>query len=99
MRSLQPKPDVAILGIAGRPNLNGLPYQGSAAEFATREVEWLHHPERVIWVSNSRKRLPKCLLILASVFARPGTYQALLRGHDSSDKNGGGADAVESRRP
>lgn len=54
MRSLWPRPDLAILGVAGRANLNGLPYQGSAAEFVTSEVQWLHEPERVIWVGDIR---------------------------------------------
>ncbi|KAK3112405.1 hypothetical protein LTR53_011352 [Teratosphaeriaceae sp. CCFEE 6253] len=34
LRSLQPKPDVLIQAIAGRANLNGRPFDGSAAEFA-----------------------------------------------------------------
>ena len=65
IRRLQPKPDLAILGIAGRPNLDGLPYQGSAAEFVTREVEWLEHPERIIWVCLIRlsSRIPGQRLI------------------------------------
>ncbi|KAL3480490.1 hypothetical protein BJX99DRAFT_244241 [Aspergillus californicus] len=49
MRGLEPKPDVAILGIAGRGNLNGRPFDGSAAQFALEEVRWLDEPPSVIW--------------------------------------------------
>lgn len=49
MKDMQPKPDVAILAIAGRANLNGRPFDGSAAQFAVKEVEWLGSPSKVIW--------------------------------------------------
>lgn len=50
MSSIEPKPQVAILGIAGRANLNGRPFDGSAAQFALKELEWLNHsPKQVIW--------------------------------------------------
>ncbi|KAL2837589.1 hypothetical protein BJX68DRAFT_272984 [Aspergillus pseudodeflectus] len=49
MRSLDPKPDVAILGIAGRANLNGRPFDGSAAQFVLNEVRWLDEPLSTIW--------------------------------------------------
>ncbi|KAK8066140.1 hypothetical protein PG997_012887 [Apiospora hydei] len=49
LRAMQPKPDIAILGIAGRANLDGRPFDGSAAEFASRQVEWLRSPAEVIW--------------------------------------------------
>lgn len=49
MRTVEPKPDVAILAIAGRGNLNGRPFDGSAAEFAVKEVQWLGEPRKVIW--------------------------------------------------
>lgn len=41
------RPDVAILGAAGRGNIDGEPIQGSLADFVTREVELLK-PRRVI---------------------------------------------------
>lgn len=41
LKDLNPKPEVAILGIAGRANLNGKPFDGSAAEFAVKEIQWL----------------------------------------------------------
>jgi hypothetical protein len=46
---LQPKPDLAILGIAGRANLDGRPFNGSGAMFATKLSKWLGEPERIIW--------------------------------------------------
>lgn len=36
------RPDVALLSVAGRPNLNGDPYQGSAARFLAQQVGDLH---------------------------------------------------------
>jgi len=41
-------PDVALLAVAGRPNVNGEPFQGSMAEFIVRQVEMLH-PRTVIF--------------------------------------------------
>lgn len=35
------RPDVALLALAGRPNLDGEPFQGSMAEFVVRELEML----------------------------------------------------------
>jgi len=42
------RPDVALLALAGRPNVDGEPFQGSMAEFIVRQVEMLH-PRRVIF--------------------------------------------------
>jgi hypothetical protein len=55
MRDMFPKPDVVILGIAGRGNLNGRPFEGSAAEFALEEVHWLDQPEKVIWCLHDER--------------------------------------------
>ncbi|KAK3109791.1 hypothetical protein LTR53_016570 [Teratosphaeriaceae sp. CCFEE 6253] len=49
LRSLQPKPDVLIQAIAGRANLNGRPFDGSAAELAVELCGWLGEPGKVIW--------------------------------------------------
>jgi L-ascorbate metabolism protein UlaG (beta-lactamase superfamily) len=38
------RPDVAILAAAGRPNLDGEPYQGSVAEFLVEQAELLGRP-------------------------------------------------------
>jgi hypothetical protein len=44
LRSL--RPDVALLALAGRPNVDGEPFQGSMAEFIVRQVEMLR-PRKV----------------------------------------------------
>lgn len=49
IRELQPKPSVAVLGIAGRANLNGRPFDGSAAMFATKLVRLMNEPQKIIW--------------------------------------------------
>ncbi|KAL6703953.1 hypothetical protein ACN47E_008891 [Coniothyrium glycines] len=58
MELMQPKPKVAILAIAGRANLNGRPFDGSAAEFALKLVNWLEQPERVIWCLHDESCIP-----------------------------------------
>jgi len=40
--------DVALLALAGRPNVNGEPFQGSMAEFIVRRVEMLR-PKKVVF--------------------------------------------------
>jgi L-ascorbate metabolism protein UlaG (beta-lactamase superfamily) len=42
------RPDVAILAAAGRPNLDGEPYQGSLADFLVEEAELLGRPAVVL---------------------------------------------------
>lgn len=54
LKGLETAPDVAILAIAGRANLNGRPYDGSAAEFACKQIKWLGEPERVLWCLHDR---------------------------------------------
>ncbi|KAK1849350.1 putative FAD dependent oxidoreductase [Colletotrichum chrysophilum] len=49
LKAIEPAPDVAILAIAGRANLNGRPYDGSAASFAVDEIRWLSQPKKVYW--------------------------------------------------
>ncbi|KAF9694661.1 hypothetical protein EKO04_007699 [Ascochyta lentis] len=49
MSRIKPKPKIAILGVAGRANHDGRPFDGSAAEFAVKEIRWLDQPETVIW--------------------------------------------------
>lgn len=46
---MEPKPKIAILGIAGRANHDGRPFDGSAAQFAVKQLQWLDQPETVIW--------------------------------------------------
>ena len=42
------RPDIALLALAGRPNVNGEPFQGSMAEFIVRQVEMLQ-PNKVVF--------------------------------------------------
>jgi hypothetical protein len=49
IRSIEPKPQVLIQAIAGRANLNGRPFDGSAADFAVQVCRWLGEPGKVIW--------------------------------------------------
>jgi hypothetical protein len=49
LKGIEPKPNVLIQAIAGRANLNGRPFDGSAAQFATSVSRWLGEPEMVIW--------------------------------------------------
>jgi hypothetical protein len=49
MRSLEPKPNTALLAIAGRANLNGRPFDGSAVDFAVKELNWIGKLAPVIW--------------------------------------------------
>lgn len=55
MKTVHPQPQIAILGAAGEVNLNGRPYKGTAAEFLRSEVEWLGHPERVMWCLHDER--------------------------------------------
>lgn len=41
--------DVLIQAIAGRANIDGRPFDGSAAEAATSISRWLGEPSKVIW--------------------------------------------------
>ncbi|KAL9562745.1 hypothetical protein ACKAV7_013097 [Fusarium commune] len=67
LRGITKRPTVAILGIAGRGNLNGRPYDGSAADFVRSEVGWLEEPEKVIWCLHDRGPLnPKIMDVTAA---------------------------------
>lgn len=58
LRDLQPKPSIVIMAIAGRANLNGRPYDGSAAEFAALKLGWLGQPSKVIWCLHDEACIP-----------------------------------------
>ncbi|KAI8259536.1 Phenol 2-monooxygenase [Colletotrichum sp. SAR11_239] len=49
LKTVQPQPDVLIQAIAGRANLNGRPFDGSAAQFAVQVSRLLGEPKKVIW--------------------------------------------------
>lgn len=55
LRTLQPKPDVIIMAIAGRANLNGRPFDGSAAQFARDVLSWLGEPKITIWCLHDHR--------------------------------------------
>ncbi|KAL2829630.1 hypothetical protein BJY01DRAFT_261173 [Aspergillus pseudoustus] len=57
LKEITPRPDVAILGLAGRANLNGRPFDGSAAEFVNQELKWLGEPRKVIWCLHDQGAL------------------------------------------
>jgi hypothetical protein len=46
LKEMMPKPDIAILGVPARANLDGYAYQGSNAQFLLEEVQWLK-PKKV----------------------------------------------------
>lgn len=49
LQTLDPKPDFAILSVAGQGNLNGRPVSYSAADFIVEELKMLREPARVMW--------------------------------------------------
>ncbi|KAJ4245781.1 hypothetical protein NW762_013905 [Fusarium torreyae] len=55
LQCIEPRPEVAVLGIAGRANHNGRPFNGSAAEFASKQLHWLGKPRRVIWALHDER--------------------------------------------
>ncbi|KAF2099690.1 hypothetical protein NA57DRAFT_75194 [Rhizodiscina lignyota] len=48
-KEIQPQPDIAIMGIAGRGNINGRPFDGSAAQCGTNIVRWIGEPKTMVW--------------------------------------------------
>jgi hypothetical protein len=56
MAAIEPKPQIPILGIAGRANYNGRPFNGSAAGFALKQPEWLDRgPKQIIWCLHDER--------------------------------------------
>lgn len=54
---MEPKPKIAILGIAGRANHDGRPFDGSAAQFVAKQLHWLDEPETVIWCMHDQRNV------------------------------------------
>ncbi|KAJ0296217.1 hypothetical protein COL5a_005027 [Colletotrichum fioriniae] len=54
LKTVQPQPDVLIQAIAGRANLNGRPFDGSAAQFAVQVSKLLGEPNKVIWCLHDK---------------------------------------------
>lgn len=55
LKSIEPKPSIAILAIAGRANYNGRPFVGSAAQYITQKIQWLGEPKQVIWCLHDQR--------------------------------------------
>lgn len=55
LKSIEPKPQIAILAIAGRANLNGRPFIGSAAQFISKKIHWLGQPKQIIWCLHDQR--------------------------------------------
>lgn len=55
LKSIEPKPSMAILAIAGRANHNGRPFVGSAAQYITQKIQWLGEPKQVIWCLHDQR--------------------------------------------
>lgn len=49
LQTLDPKPDFAILSVAGQGNLNGRPVSSSGADFMVQQLKLLLEPPRVMW--------------------------------------------------
>jgi L-ascorbate metabolism protein UlaG (beta-lactamase superfamily) len=62
------RPDLAILAVAGRPNLDGEPFQGSQAQFIATEVELLE-PKAVAFCHHDAWMPPIPAVDLAPVVA------------------------------
>lgn len=58
LKTVQPRPDVLIQAIAGRANLNGRPFDGSAAQFAVQVLKLLGEPKKVIWCMHDDMPIP-----------------------------------------
>lgn len=51
------RPDVAVLALAGRPNIDGEPHQGTLAQFLVEEVE-LVRPQKVVFCHHDELMPP-----------------------------------------
>lgn len=60
LKAIEPKPNVLIQACTGRANLNGRPFDGSAAQFATSISRWLGEPEKVIWCLHDYLPIKPC---------------------------------------
>jgi hypothetical protein len=49
LKGMMPKPDIAILGVLARANLDGYPHQGSNAKFLLEEVQRLKPKKVWFW--------------------------------------------------
>jgi hypothetical protein len=100
MKALEPKPDVAILGIAGRANSNGRPFDGSAAQYALNEVQWLEQPKTVVWCLHDERYVVELFARLRTNAENIHTqsYQTISHRHEGSHTSRGGKFKVQSSR-
>jgi hypothetical protein len=70
LKCLEPKPDIAILAIAGRANLDGRPFDGSAAEFVVKTLKWLGEPSKIIWCLHDRAPMKPNFIDVSSATQR-----------------------------
>lgn len=54
---MNPKPDYAILGVAGQPCIDGHAYTGTTASFITKCLSDLDWPRKVSWALHDRQLL------------------------------------------
>jgi hypothetical protein len=55
--ALEPKPDYAILGVAGQPCIDGHAYSGTTASFIKRCMDDLAWPKKVSWALHDPQLL------------------------------------------
>lgn len=55
LRCMTPKPTIAVLGVGGRANLNGRPFDGSAAAFLTKQTKWLEEPAKIYFCLHDER--------------------------------------------
>lgn len=99
MKDMEPKPDVAILAIAGRANLNGRPFDGSAAQFAVKEVHWLGSPSTVIWALHDDRCVavtPRVATGAQRLTVPAQLHPSIPNRYGSGHGSGGGGNAVQS---
>jgi hypothetical protein len=56
-QNLNPKPDFAILGVAGQPCIDGFGYTGTTADFLSKCIQELDNPKRVHWALHDPQLL------------------------------------------
>jgi hypothetical protein len=58
LSDLEPKPDLAILAIAGQPCVNGAGFSGTVSEFIVDSIHRLDEPKKVVWALHDKSPIP-----------------------------------------
>lgn len=58
LSELKPKPDLAVLSVAGQPCYNGGGFTGTATEFILESLKRLEYPKQVTWALHDRGPIP-----------------------------------------